>query len=226
MTDLRHIAIIMDGNGRWALERGKKRLDGHRAGAATLERVMHWAKAAGVEILTVYAFSTENWKRPQDEVDGLMKLLGWFIGRKKKQLVKDGVRFRVMGRKADLPEKLQKSIADLEAATAAGTWQLVVCLSYGGRAEILDAAKKFAELPATERDEAHFKNCLYLPDLPDPDLIIRTSGEFRVSNFLLWECAYSEFYITPVLWPDFSEADFNAAIASFHSRERRMGGHK
>lgn len=232
----RHIAIIMDGNGRWAIKRGEPRLKGHRAGVETLDRVMHYARAAGVKYLSVYAFSTENWRRPKAEVDGLMKLLGWYIRHKKKQLLKDNVRFRVMGRKSDLPESVQKLIADLEESTRNGEWELIVCLSYGGRAEIVDAAKAYAEklakaeadgaqLGAKEREEL-FAGCLYLPDVPDPDLIIRTSGEFRVSNFLLWECAYSEFYITDVLWPDFSEADFNAALESYSHRERRLGSHK
>lgn len=258
----RHIAIIMDGNGRWAIKRGEPRLKGHRAGVETLDRVMHYARAAGVKYLSVYAFSTENWRRPKVEVDGLMKLLGWYIRRKKKQLLKDNVRFRVMGRKSDLPESVQKLIADLEEATRNGEWELIVCLSYGGRAEIVDAAERYAAklaqmrtanagaepggdagskageggnagagagegagLGAKEREEL-FASCLYLPDVPDPDLIIRTSGELRVSNFLLWECAYSEFYITDVLWPDFSEADFNAALESYSHRERRLGSHK
>lgn len=223
---MQHIAFIMDGNGRWAVERGKKRLEGHRKGAETLDSVLHWARRAGIKYVSVYAFSTENWRRPKDEVDGLMKLLGWYIRHKKKQMLKDDVRFRVMGRKQDLPEKLQSAIADLEDATKDGKWELIVCLSYGGRAEIVDAAKKFASLAPEERTEEGFKKCLYLPDVPDPDLIVRTSGEYRVSNFLLWECAYSEFYITPVLWPDFSEADFNAALESYAGRERRMGSHK
>lgn len=222
----RHIAFIMDGNGRWALERGKKRLEGHRKGVETLDNLLHWTREAGVEYVSVYAFSTENWRRPKDEVDGLMRLLGWYVRHKKKQLVKDSVRFRVMGRKADLPPRLVAALEDLEEVTKAGRYQLIVCLSYGGRAEIVDAAKRFAALPPEERTEEAFKSCLYLPDVPDPDLIVRTSGEFRVSNFLLWECAYSEFYVTPVLWPDFSEADFRAALEAYSKRERRMGGHK
>ena len=236
METPRHIAIIMDGNGRWAIRRGEPRLKGHRAGAETLDRVLRLAKGAGVRYLSVYAFSTENWKRPKAEIDGLMKLLGWYIRRKKKQLIKDGVRFRVMGRRSDLPSSVQKLIVDLEESTMGGDIDLIVCLSYGGRAEIVDAAADFAErlaeaekggakLGPKEREDL-FASCMYLPDVPDPDLIIRTSGEFRVSNFLLWECAYSEFYITDVLWPDFGEADFNAALEAYSMRERRMGSHK
>ncbi len=221
----RHVAIIMDGNGRWAIARGKPRLAGHRAGARTLENVLEWCIKAGVEVLTVYAFSTENWKRPEDEVGGLMKLLGLFIREKRAKLLQDRVRFRVIGRREDLPLALQKKIAALEEETAGFTHQLVVALSYGGRAEIVDAARRFAALPAAEQTEEGFARCLYAPDLPDPDLIIRTSGELRLSNFLLWECAYSEFYITETLWPDFDRDEFGRALAAYAARDRRKGGH-
>ena len=221
----RHIAIIMDGNGRWALQRGLPRLAGHRQGAKQLEEVLTWCAEVGVEILTVYAFSTENWKRPLDEVSGLMKLLGLFLREKRAKLLRDQVRFRVIGRRSDLPEELQKKIEALEAETAGFKRQLVVALSYGGRAEIVDAARRFAALPADQQNEAGFASCLYAPDLPDPDLIIRTSGELRLSNFLLWECAYSEFYITDTFWPDFDRAAFDQALASYATRDRRKGGH-
>lgn len=221
----RHIAIIMDGNGRWALQRGLPRLAGHRQGAKQLEEVLTWCAEVGVEILTVYAFSTENWKRPLEEVSGLMKLLGLFLREKRAKLLRDQVRFRVIGRRSDLPEELQKKIEALEAETAGFKRQLVVALSYGGRAEIVDAARRFAALPADQQNEAGFASCLYAPDLPDPDLIIRTSGELRLSNFLLWECAYSEFYITDTFWPDFDRAAFDQALASYATRDRRKGGH-
>lgn len=221
----RHIAIIMDGNGRWALQRGLPRLAGHRQGAKQLEEVLTWCAEVGVEILTVYAFSTENWKRPLEEVSGLMKLLGLFLREKRAKLLRDQVRFRVIGRRSDLPEELQKKIEALEAETAGFKRQLVVALSYGGRAEIVDAAHRFAALPADQQNEAGFASCLYAPDLPDPDLIIRTSGELRLSNFLLWECAYSEFYITDTFWPDFDRAAFDQALASYATRDRRKGGH-
>ncbi len=214
----------MDGNGRWALARGKMRLAGHRAGAKTLEKVLDWCADSSVEILTVYAFSTENWKRPPDEVNGLMRLLGRFLVSQRAKLMKDGIRFRVIGRREDLSPALRRKIAALEADTVHFKRQLVVALSYGGRAEIVDAARKFAQLE--EQTEATFAQCLYAPDLPDPDLIIRTSGEFRLSNFLLWECAYSEFYVTDVLWPDFDRAEFDRALAAYARRDRRMGGHK
>jgi len=221
----RHVAIIMDGNGRWAIARGQMRLAGHRAGAKKLEEVMEWCAEKGVDILTVYAFSTENWKRPLEEVEGLMKLLGVFLREKRAKLVRDQVRFRMIGRRSDLSPALQRQIAELEQETAAFPRQLVVALSYGGRAEIVDAAKRFAELPSERQDEAGFASCLYAPDLPDPDLIIRTSGELRVSNFLLWECAYSEFFISEQFWPDFSREEFDRALAAYAMRDRRKGGH-
>ena len=221
----RQIAIIMDGTGRWALARGQRRLAGHRAGAKKLEEVLEWCADCGVEVLTVYAFSTENWKRPLEEVDGLMKLLGLFLREKRAKLLRDQVRFRMVGRRGDLPVALQRKIADLEQETASFQRQLVVALSYGGRAEIVDAAKRFAELPPEQQDEAGFASCLYAPDLPDPDLIIRTSGELRLSNFLLWECAYSEFFISEQLWPDFSREEFDRALSAYALRDRRKGGH-
>jgi len=220
----RHVAVIMDGNGRWAIARGKMRLAGHRAGAQTLARVLDWCGELGIEILTVYAFSTENWRRPPDEVQGLMRLLGRFLTGHREKLLRDRVRFRVIGRREDLSPSLRRRIAALEAETAGFTRQLVVALSYGGRAEIVDAARRFAEMP--EKTEATFARCLYAPDLPDPDLVIRTSGEFRLSNFLLWECAYSEFYVTDVLWPDFDRTELERALAAYARRDRRMGGHR
>lgn len=227
----RHVAVIMDGNGRWALARGKKRLAGHRAGVDALERVLGWCKDAGVKILTVYAFSTENWKRPAEEVSGLMKLFSTFIRLKTRKLMHEHVRFRVIGRRGDLSPALAASIARVEEKTASFEQQLVLAVSYGGRAEIVDAARKLVAEAAAGKirpedvDEALVGGKLYAPDLPDPDLIIRTSGEQRISNFLLWECAYSEFYFTDVLWPDFSREDFDAALASYAARDRRKGGH-
>ena len=226
-----HIAVIMDGNGRWAKARGKARLSGHRAGTDALERILGYCSDAGVKYLTVYAFSTENWKRSKEEVSGLMKLLSAFVKGKEKMLVKNKVRFRVIGRRSDLSEKLQREIAGLEERTAHFERQLIVALSYGGRAEIVDAAVKFADvvgkggLPVDVHEaERLFASCLYAPDVPDPDLLIRTSGECRISNFLLWELAYTEFHFTDTLWPDFSREDFDRALESYAHRERRMGG--
>ena len=225
---MEHLAIIMDGNGRWAKARRKPRIAGHRAGAEALDRVMHYCREAGVRYLTVYAFSTENWKRSKTEVSGLMSLLSHYIRRRGDELVAEGVRFRVIGRREDLSPSLQKEIAALERRTAHGAFTLSVALSYGGRAEIVDAALKYAALAdkgATPAErEARFASCLYAPDVPDPDLVIRTSGEVRTSNFLLWETAYSEYYFTDVLWPDFGREDFDRALASFAGRKRRMGG--
>ncbi len=226
----RHIAMIMDGNGRWAKNRGKIRLAGHRAGAETVRRVLDYCKKYGVQYLTLYAFSTENWSRPKAEVTGLMKLLAKFLREKERDLIKDECRFRAIGRRADLPKDLQELIAKVEESTKRFKRQLIVCLSYGGRAEIADAATRLAEdvrsgkIPAGSISESTFASYLYAPDVPDPDLILRTSGEFRLSNFLLWEAAYSELYVTPALWPDFEEKDFIAALDAFASRSRRFGG--
>ena len=222
---MEHLAIIMDGNGRWAKARHLPRLMGHKAGADALDRVMHYCKDAGIRYLTVYAFSTENWKRSAEEVSGLMTLLSTYIKSKEKELVEKGVRFRVIGRRSDLSEKLQAEIAALEEKTKGGDFTLVVALSYGGRDEIVRAALRFArEYKEGAAPEAVFGRCLDTADIPDPDLIIRTSGEQRLSNFLLWQAAYAEFYFTDVLWPDFDKAEFDRALDSFSKRERRMGG--
>ena len=229
---MKHLAIIMDGNGRWAAAHRRPRLMGHRAGADALDRVMHYCRESGIKYLTVYAFSTENWKRSEEEVSGLMKLLSHFITTKAGELVEKSVRFRVIGRIGDLPKKLQQEIADLEKKTEKGEFTLSVALSYGGRAEIVDAAKKFlayasesgTKIPEGVELENLFSSFMYAPDIPDPDLIIRTSGECRTSNFLLWESAYSEYYFTDVLWPDFDKAEFDKALSSYSRRERRMGG--
>ena len=225
---IEHLAVIMDGNGRWAKKHHLPRLAGHRAGAESLDRTMHWCKEAGISYLTVYAFSTENWKRSKGEVAGLMKLLSHFIKAKEKELVKNGIAFRVIGRREDLSPKLQKEIAALEEKTKGGDLTLVVALSYGGRDEIVRAAKVFnAEAQKCgENLEEAFANCLDTAGIPDPDLIVRTSGELRLSNFLLWQAAYAEFYFTDVLWPDFDKQEFDKALASFSKRERRMGGRK
>lgn len=222
-----HLAIIMDGNGRWAKTRRLPRLMGHRAGAEALDRVMHFCLEAGIRYLTVYAFSTENWKRSRAEVSGLMKLLSQFIHAKEAELVANGIRFRVIGRRGDLSPRLQREIAALEERTASGSFTLVVALSYGGRDDIVRAAAKWAAThpgAAEPPTEADFAACLDTAGIPDPDLVIRTSGELRLSNFLLWQTAYSEFYFTETAWPDFDRAEFDRALAAFAGRERRMGG--
>ena len=218
-----HVAMIMDGNGRWATQRGKRRGEGHKAGAKTLGDVLTWCGDRGIRYLTVYAFSTENWKRPKEEVSGLMDLFARMLKTKERSFMKNKVRFRMIGRRGDLSMKLLKTIEALEAKTAHFERQFIVAISYGGRAEIVDAmnaAIKKGE-PLTEET---FRNYLYAPDVPDPDLVIRTSGEFRTSNFLLWETAYSEYYFTDVLWPDFSEAELDKALEAYAQRHRRKGG--
>ena len=229
---LRHLAMIMDGNGRWAESRGKPRLAGHRAGAEAVERVLGWCLDAGIRYLTLYAFSTENWKRSRDEVSGLMRLLGVFLRSKAGMLIKKRIRFRVMGRREDLPKTIAAKIDALERRTESfDECQLILAISYGGRAEIAAAAQRYAQDcmagsvdPAEPLAEESFARYLYAPDVPDPDLIVRTSGEFRLSNFLLWQCAYAEFHATSTLWPDFSKDDFDAALAAYASRRRRRGG--
>lgn len=229
---LKHLAVIMDGNGRWAERNGKPRIAGHRAGAETVERVLDWCKEYGVRYLTLYAFSTENWKRSEEEVSGLMSLFGMFLRTKGAKLAKKGVRFRVIGRREDLSPSLLKKIESLERRTEnSDECELILAVSYGGRAEIAAAARRYAQdcvAGAADASEAlseeAFSRYLYAPDVPDPDLIIRTSGEFRLSNFLLWQCAYAEFHATDVLWPDFSKKDFDEALAVYAARRRRLGG--
>ena len=218
-----HVAIIMDGNGRWATQRGKKRGEGHKAGAKTLGDVLKWCGDRGIKYLTVYAFSTENWKRPKEEVDGLMALFARMLKSKERDFEKNEIRFRMVGRRGDLSKKLLGVIEALEKKTAHFERQFVVAISYGGRAEIVDAANAAMKRgePLTEET---FREYLYAPDVPDPDLVIRTSGELRTSNFLLWESAYSEYYFTDTLWPDFSETELDKALASYAERHRRKGG--
>jgi len=216
----------MDGNGRWAKARGAMRLFGHEAGAETVRRVIRASKRNGVKYLTLYAFSVENWKRPADEVGGLMKLLIRFMKSNEHELHENKVRLRIQGRKDDLPQNVREALERVEASTLEyDVGHLILALSYGGRAEITDAVKKMVAggVAAEQITEESISRNLYLPDVPDPDLIIRTSGEIRLSNFLLWQCAYSEFYFTDTLWPDFSEADFDKAIEEYERRNRRYG---
>lgn len=218
-----HVAIIMDGNGRWATERGKKRGEGHIAGAKTLGNVLKWCGDRNIRYLTVYAFSTENWKRPKSEVDGLMKLFAKMLKSKERDFMKNQVRFRMIGRRGDLSQGLLATIEALERKTAHFERQFLVAISYGGRAEIVDAMNMAIERGEKLTEET-FRKYLYAPDVPDPDLVIRTSGELRTSNFLLWETAYSEYYFTDVLWPDFSEAELDRALEAYSLRHRRKGG--
>ncbi len=226
----RHVAIIMDGNGRWARQRLRPRLFGHRAGAESLRAVLRACRDHGVEYLTVYAFSTENWVRPQDEVSGLMSLLRTFLKKDEHELHENQVRLRVTGRAQDLPKAVRAELQRVMDATKGySKGHLILALSYGGRAEIVDAVRAIAaeakagRLDPAKIDEAAIASHLYLPDVPDPDLMIRTSGELRLSNFLLWELSYAEFYFTDTLWPDFREADFAKALEEYARRARRYG---
>jgi undecaprenyl diphosphate synthase len=216
----------MDGNRRWARKRHLPAIAGHRAGVETIRRTLRAARERGVEYLTLYSFSTENWTRGEEEVSALMALLEETIRRETKTLVEDGVRLIVIGRLHELSERLQKAIAEAVAATSGGRrGVMTLAFNYGGRAEIVDAVKRLVRdrVPADRVDESAIGARLYAPDHPDPDLLIRTGGELRVSNFLLWEVAYAEMWATEVLWPDFSVRDLDQALNSYASRERRFG---
>ena len=226
MTIPRHIAIVMDGNRRWARGRHLPAIAGHRAGVETIRRTLRAARERGVEYLTLYSFSTENWSREPDEVRGLMSLLEETIRRETDTLVKDDVRLEVIGRLHELAPGLQQAIAASVKATSACTHGVMtLAFNYGGRAEIVDAVRRIVGdgVKADDVDEAAIASRLYAPDHPDPDLLIRTGGELRVSNFLLWEVAYAEMWATPALWPDFAVKDLDEAIGSYAGRERRFG---
>ncbi|MCA3004818.1 MAG: isoprenyl transferase [bacterium] len=227
----RHIAIIMDGNGRWATRRGLPRALGHRQGAKSVHAIVDAAGRLGVEVLTLYSFSMENWKRPRDEVDALMALYLENMASQAEKLMSDNVRFRQIGRRAELPAAVQQRVAELEARTAGNTAAtLCLAVNYGSRAEIADATRAIAEkvargeLKPDEITEQTLARHLYTADLPDPDLLIRTAGEMRVSNYLLWQISYAELHVTDVLWPDFGEAELHAAIRDFAGRTRKFGG--
>jgi undecaprenyl diphosphate synthase len=223
----RHVALIMDGNGRWAKARWLPRAAGHRAGVTVLTPLLETAGELGVEALTLYAFSTENWARPETEVDSLMALFLETAKGKVPELNERGARLRFLGRRGHLPQAVRSAIEEAEKLTKDNDkLDVYVALNYGGRAEIVDAARRMIEdgLQPEEVDEITFASYLYAPEIPEVDLVIRTSGEFRVSNFLLWQIAYAEFYVTDTLWPDFSPEEFRQAIASFASRDRRRGG--
>ena len=229
----RHVALIMDGNGRWAEERGLDRVEGHKEGAQSVRAVLRAAAKAGVEFITVYAFSTENWKRPPREVEALMKLLISSLDEYEQELHDNQIRMRVMGQIDRLPVLVRRRVQKTIDATAHYTnHTFIIALSYGSRTEIADAARRIAEKVKTgemklkEIDEAAVAEHLYLPDVPDPELMIRTSGELRLSNFLLWQLSYSEFHITDTFWPDFREEAFFKALEAFNARDRRYGGVK
>ena len=224
----KHLAIILDGNGRWAKKRHLPRLLGHRAGVKALEKIVRAVKNYGIPYLSVYAFSTENWNRPELEVKGLMSLFRYYIRKKIDELKAEDVKLRFCGRKTGLPEDIIDLIKWAEDYTVnQKSLQFIPCLNYGGKAEILDAVNSLiASNPQTPVTEQDLRKYFYLPDVPDPDLIIRTGGEFRLSNFWLWESAYSEYYFTNIFWPDFNEAELNKALEYFAGRERRYGGLK
>lgn len=228
----RHIAIIMDGNGRWAKEKGLPRNEGHRRGTKALEKIISYADKIGVEHLTVYAFSTENWKRPQEEVEGLMKLFDRYLDKELKKVDKDNHRFNVIGDlySNDIPSKLREKILLLQNKTKDKSGMYFhMAFNYGGRDEILRACKKIMQdveegkLKSNEMNEDLFSSYLDTINIPDPDLMIRTSGEIRTSNFLPWQLTYTEFYFTSCLWPDFTTKELDKAIDEFNSRKRRFG---
>jgi len=220
----KHIAIIMDGNGRWAKRRFLPRIEGHRAGGKSVRRVVEAARELGIRYLTLYAFSTENWTRPEDEISGLMKLFIEYLRGELPNLVKNKVRLRTIGQKNRFSNEIQLMIDEAENQTKEGAeLDLILALSYGGRQEIIDAVNLAIKngKPVTEES---FRRYLYAPDVPDPELLIRTSDELRISNFLLWQSAYTEFVYSPVLWPDFDKDEFIRCIDEYRDRERRFGG--
>jgi len=221
-----HVAIIMDGNGRWAQQRGLPRLEGHRAGVENAKAVVDGLNRHGVGCVTLYAFSTENWSRPRDEVVSLERLMGEAVTRELRQLHERGIRIRHLGRLDGLAADTRRAIEDAVALTRDNSGMTVnFAFNYGGRQEIVDAVRKLAAaaVPPERIDEQLLGEHLYTAGLPDVDLVIRTGGEIRTSNFLLWQSAYSEYYFTPVLWPDFNEAELAGALAAFSRRERRFG---
>lgn len=227
----RHIAVIMDGNGRWARQRGLPRVMGHREGVKSVREIVESCARLGIEVLTIFAFSVENWKRPQSEIDSLMKMLSEFLKKETSNLIKNGIKFQPIGRWHELPDRTVVDIEKAIEATAGGTNLLFqVALNYGGRVEIVDACRQIAadvlsgSLEPQQIDLKTISERLYSPEIPDPDLLIRTSGEFRVSNFLLWEIVYTEIHVTPRFWPDFRLPDLLEAIIDFQQRERRFGG--
>jgi undecaprenyl diphosphate synthase len=227
----RHVAIIMDGNGRWAKQHHLPRLSGHEAGRKSVKQVVQAAIDHGVKYLTLYAFSVENWQRPREEVQGLMGLLRGVIREELNEMGKEGIRLRTIGRRQDLPEAVREELeAAIEKTQNNTRLDLILALSYGSRVEITEAVQSIARevkegsLDPEKINEETVTSHLYTKDIPDPDLLIRTSGEMRVSNFLLWQISYAEIHVTPVLWPNFGKKEFGEALADYARRERRFGG--
>ena len=226
VTIPQHVGIIMDGNGRWAREHGLPRLEGHRAGTENIRRVLEACSEFGIKILTIYAFSTENWGRPQVEVRGLMRILEEVIDREVQSLHQNGVQLRHIGRLEGLSQRLQQAVRDaLELTKENDRLILNVAFNYGGRSEILDAVRRLMGdgISPQELSEELFERYLYTAGLPPPDLIVRTGGEMRLSNFLIWQAAYAEYYSTPTYWPDFNEEELHKALLAYSQRERRFG---
>ena len=222
-----HIAVIMDGNGRWAAQRHLPRVEGHRAGIESVRDIVESSARIGIQVLTLYAFSVENWKRPVTEVSTLMALLKRYLRLELNTLLRNNIRFRVIGREQDLAPDIRRELEMAADKTAANTgMQFNIALNYGGRAEIVEATKRMiaAGVHPDELDEGRFSGFLYTAGQPDPDLLIRTSGEMRVSNFLLWQIAYAEIWVTDTLWPDFRKRDLLEAILAYQKRDRRYGG--
>jgi undecaprenyl diphosphate synthase len=227
----KHVAFIMDGNGRWAKEMGRARTDGHQEGAQRVKEIIRGAAELGIETVTFFAFSIENWSRPKNEVTFLMRYLDNFLGTEIDELHKNNMRFMVIGRKDPIPKYLQKKIKQAQERTNGNTGlRVVLALNYGGRQEIVDAAKKFAKdvlagkIDLESLDEKEFSRYFYAADIPDPDLLIRTSSEMRISNFLLWQLSYTEFYFSHKYWPEFGINELKEAIKEYQKRERRFGG--
>jgi undecaprenyl diphosphate synthase len=226
----KHVAVIMDGNGRWAKKRALNRIRGHEKGVDSVRDIVKTSREIGISWLTLYAFSEENWKRPKHEVDALMGLLKRFLKSELAEMLENGIRFQTIGRTAKLPEDLQNLLFETSDKTSQNRdMVLTLALSYGGRQEILDAVKKIShriesqDLKSKEITEQIISDSLYTAGMPDPDLLIRTSGEHRISNFLLWQISYAEIYVTPTLWPDFRKGEYLLAIEAFQKRERRFG---
>lgn len=226
----KHVAIIMDGNGRWATQRGLERQEGHIAGAEAVSAVVRAAAKAGVDYVTLYTFSTENWGRPEAEINAIMELFCHMVASRAEELAEQGVRVKIMGERSRFSEKVLSKIDDIEQTTAEGKrLTLILAFNYSSRREMLLATQAIArrvaagEIEVEDIDEVMFSASLMTADIPDPDLIIRTSGEYRLSNFLLWQASYSELYFPEVLWPDFGEEDFNRALEMYAGRERRYG---
>lgn len=225
-----HIAVIMDGNGRWARQKHLPRVEGHRAGARTVRMIVEESRSLGIKYLTLFAFSSENWNRPLEEISALMKLLEGFLRSELAKLLENGIRLRAIGDLSKLPSSSrQMLLEDIAKTENMDGMQLILAISYGGREEIVTAAKSLAarvrdnDLKPEDISQDVFARALYAPDVPDPDLLIRTSGELRVSNFLLWQLAYSEIVVSPLLWPDFTKEEFHRCIAAYGRRERRFG---